>query len=125
MGSRYTHSDAESRLRVMAAAQDIISAITVLFIVGMIWLRTRMQYARQSRGALRLQPAGRIYFAAATGALVLGWLVAPLIGRVAWPEASATPGLIRVIWFLATYYVFILVHRSLKARGLAVYKTAE
>jgi hypothetical protein len=109
----------------MAAAQDIISAVAVLFIVGMIWLRTRMQYARQSRGVLRLQPAGRIYFAAVVGALVLGWLVAPLIGRLAWPGASAAPGLIRVIWFLATYYVFILVHRILKVKGLTVYKSAD
>lgn len=109
----------------MAAAQDIISAVTVLFIVGMIWLRTRMQYARQSRGVLRLQPAGRIYFGAAAGALVSGWLLAPLIGRFAWPAANAAPGLIRVIWFLATYYVFILVHRILKVKGLAVYKATD
>ena len=43
-------------------SQDIICAITVLFIVGMIWLRTRMQYSRQTRGVLQLQRAGQIYF---------------------------------------------------------------
>ena len=107
-------------------AQDIISAVTVLFIVGMIWLRTRMQYARQVRGVLRLQPAGRIYFAAAAAVLVLGWLVAPLLGRLALPntDMGATPGLMRVIWFLATYYMFIVVHRILKVKGVQVYKAA-
>jgi hypothetical protein len=105
-------------------AQDIISAVTVLFIVGMIWLRTRMQYARQVRGVLQLQPAGRLYFGAAVAVLVLGWLVAPLVGRLMVPDANATPGLMRVIWFLATYYVFIVVHRVLKVKGVEVYKAA-
>ena len=51
-------------------AQDILSAITVSFIVGMIWLRTRTLYTRQVRGTLQLQRAGRIYFAAAFVVLV-------------------------------------------------------
>ncbi len=105
-------------------AQDLISAVTVLFIVGMIWLRTRMQYARQVRGVLQLQRAGRLYFAAAAAVLVLGWLVAPLIGRLMAPDTNVTPGLMRVIWFLATYYVFIIVHRILKVKGVEVYKAA-
>jgi hypothetical protein len=105
-------------------AQDILSAITVLFIVGMIWLRTRTMYTREVRGTLQLQPVGRIYFAAAFAVLVLGWLVAPLIGRLMLPDTNVTPGLMRVIWFLATYYLFIVVHRILKARGVAVYKAA-
>lgn len=102
--------------------QDVISAVTVLFIVGMIWLRTRVLYTREVRGVLQLQRAGRIYFAAVAAVLVLGWLVAPLIGRLAWPDTNVTPLLLRVIWFLATYYVFILVHRILKVKGVAVYK---
>lgn len=105
-------------------AQDILSAITVLFILGMIWLRTRTLYTRQERGTLQLQPAGRLYFAAAFAMLVLGWLVAPLIGRRMLPDTNVTPGLMRVIWFLATYYVFIVVHRILKVKGVAVYKAA-
>ena len=105
-------------------AQDLISAVTVLFIVGMIWLRTRMQYARQVRGVLQLQRAGKLYFAAAAAVLVLGWLVAPLIGRLMAPDTNVTPGLMRVIWFLATYYVFIIVHRLLKVKGVEVYKAA-
>ena len=104
--------------------QDIISAVTVLFIVGMIWLRTRVLYSREVRGVLQLQRAGRIYFAAVVAVLVLGWLVAPLIGRLAWPDTNVTPLLMRVIWFLATYYLFIVVHRILKGRGVEVYKVA-
>jgi hypothetical protein len=104
--------------------QDVISAVTVVFIVGMIWLRTRVLYTRQVRGVLQLQRAGRIYFAAACAMLVLGWLVAPLIGRLAWPDTNVTPLLMRVIWFLATYYVFIVVHRILKGKGVEVYKAA-
>jgi hypothetical protein len=104
--------------------QDVISAVTVLFIVGMIWLRTRVLYSREMRGVLQLQRAGRIYFTAVVAVLVSGWLVAPLIGRLAWPDTNVTPLLMRVIWFLATYYVFILVHRILKGKGVEVYKAA-
>jgi hypothetical protein len=28
----------------------------------------------------------------------------------------------RVVWCLVTYYIFILIHRVLKARGTAVFK---
>ena len=104
--------------------QDLICAVTVAFIVGMIWLRTRMQYARRIKGALALQPAGRIYFVAAGAVLLLGWLVAPWVGRALSPDTNVTPGLTRVVWFLATYYVFILVHRVLKSRGVEVFKPA-
>jgi hypothetical protein len=104
---------------------DIICAITVLFIVAMIWLRTRMQYSRQARGVLQLQRAGKIYFAAVIVMLLLGWLVAPAVGRALWPDTNVTPGLMRVVWFLVTYYTFILVHRVLKIRGVAVFKVAE
>ena len=104
--------------------QDIIGALSVLFIAGMIWLRTRTQYAREVRGALQLQRAGRVYYAAMVAVLVSGWPLAPLIGRLVWPQTSTTPGLMRVVWFLATYYTFIVVHRVLKAKGASVYKAA-
>ena len=105
------------------SSQDIICAVTVLFIIGMVWLRTRMQYARRDTpGTLQLQPAGRLYFAALLAVLVLGWLVAPPLGRLLWSDTSATPGLLRGIWFIATYYVFILVHRIIKVRGTEVYR---
>ncbi len=104
-------------------AQDIICAVTVLFIIGMVWLRTRMQYARRgSPGTLQLQSAGRIYFAALAAVLMLGWPAAPPLGRLLWPDVSVTPGLSRGIWFITTYYVFILVHRIIKTRGVEVYR---
>ena len=103
-------------------AQEMIVPFTAVFILGMIWLRTRMQYSRMGRGPLRLRPAGRIYFAAAIAALFAGWFAAPALGRAVWPMASATPTLMRVVWCLAVYYVFILVHRLLKLRTIAVFE---
>ena len=114
-GSRY-HG------RVAINAQDVIVAISALFIVGMIWLRTRMQYAQRGVGPLQLEPAGRIYFASAVGVLIAGWPAAPLIGRALWPSPGVTPTLMRVVWCLATYYLYILVHRALRMRGAAVYR---
>ena len=105
--------------------QDIICTVTVLFIVGMIWLRTRMQYSRQARGVLELQRAGQLYFAAVIVVLLLGWLIAPVVGRAIYPDTNVTPGLMRVVWFLVSYYVFILVHRILKTRGVAVFKVTD
>jgi hypothetical protein len=102
-------------------AQDAIVAISALFIVGMIWLRTRTVYSVRGAGPLRLQPVGRFYFGAAIAMLAAGWLAAPMIGRAIWPETGATPTLMRVAWCIATYYVFILVHRILKARGSPVF----
>jgi hypothetical protein len=103
-------------------AQDVIVPFTSLFIVGMIWLRTRMQYSRSGVGPLRLQPAGRIYFAAAIAVLAVGWFIAPALGRALWPTTGATPTLMRVVWCLATYYIFIVVHRVLKVRGTVVFR---
>jgi hypothetical protein len=103
-------------------AQDLIVPFTSLFIVGMIWLRTRMQYVRRGAGPLHLAPAGRIYFAAVIVLLFIGWFAAPVIGQAIWPTTGATPTLMRVVWCLATYYIFILIHRVLKARGTAVFK---
>ena len=88
----------------------------------MIWLRTRMQYARRGVGALQLAPAGRLYFGSAVALLIAGWVVAPLLGRALWPGPAVTPTLMRVVWCLATYYVYILIHRVLKMRGAAVYR---
>jgi hypothetical protein len=103
-------------------AQDIIVAFTSVFIVGMIWLRTRMQYVRRGAGVLQLAPPGRIYFGAAIVLLVIGWFAAPVVGQRLWPDTGASPTLMRVVWCLATYYVFILIHRMIKSRGTAVFR---
>jgi hypothetical protein len=103
-------------------AQDLAAAITLIFIFGMIWLRTRMFYvSRRAALALTLQPAGRWYFAAALAVLALGWLAAPPLGHAIWPLPLVTPTVSRVAWDLLSYYLFILVHRGLQSRGIAVF----
>ncbi|HTT03515.1 MAG TPA: hypothetical protein VMG11_15655 [Steroidobacteraceae bacterium] len=101
------------------SAQDLSAAITAAFIVGMIWLRTRMQYAGRKVGTLRLRAAGRTYFAAVVLLLAVGWFAAPALGHSAWPGAGSM--ILRVLWFLATYYVFIIVHRVLQRRRIDVF----
>jgi hypothetical protein len=81
-----------------------------------------MQYARRGAGPLHLASAGRIYFGAVIALLFIGWFAAPVIGQTFWPTTGATPTLMRVVWCLVTYYIFILIHRVLKARGTAVFK---
>jgi hypothetical protein len=102
---------------------DAIAVLTLGFIVGMVWLRTRMHYPR-GRTKVSLTRAGRIYFAVLLAVLVLGWLLAPAAARALWPAPAAPPLVSRVVWFLATYYLFIPVHRLLKARGVEVFKTS-
>jgi hypothetical protein len=101
---------------------DAIAVLTLGFIVGMVWLRTRMHYPR-GRTKVSLTRAGRIYFAVLLAVLVLGWVLAPAAARALWPTAVAPPLVSRVVWFLATYYLFIPLHRLLKARGVEVFKT--
>jgi len=100
---------------------DALTAGTALFIVGMVWLRTRMQYPR-GRERVLLTRAGRIYFGVLLGVLVLGWLVAPAAGHALWPAALSTPTPARVVWFLAAYYLFIPLHRALRAQGVEIFK---
>jgi hypothetical protein len=107
------------------SSQSLVSVIMGLFIAGMIWLRTRMQYVRRGSGAVQLQPCGRIYFASALACLAVGTVAAPLLGRALWPMPTLTPTLLRVIWFLGTYFVFIIVHRALRAGGRALYRAAH
>ena len=102
---------------------DAIAVLTLAFIVGMVWLRTRMHYPR-GRAKLSLTRAGRIYFAVLLAVLVLGWVLAPAAGRALWPAPTVPPLVSRVVWFLATYYVFIPVHRVLKARRVEVFKSS-
>lgn len=102
--------------------QDLLSVGTAVFILAMIWFRTRMHYTRQIRGPLRLQRAGQVYFAAAIAVLLLGWLLAPAAGRILSPATTTPPQILRFVWFMATYLVFIVVHRILKARHVEVFK---
>ena len=102
--------------------QDIISALAALFILGMIWLRTRMHYTRRIVGPMKLRPAGRIYFAVVIALLLLGWAVAPAVGHALSPDAGTPVPILRFVWFMATYLVFIMVHRVLQSRGVEVFK---
>jgi hypothetical protein len=103
-------------------AQDLIVPFTAVLMLGLIWIRTRVQYSRAGSGPLRLQRAGRIYFGAVLALLAVGWFVAPVLGRTFWPVPGVTPTLMRVVWCLAIYYVFIAVHRVMKTRGTAVFQ---
>jgi hypothetical protein len=107
-------------------AQNVSSGLTVLLIIAMIWVRTRLQYSglirREPGRKLQLAKAGRLYFASAIALLAIGWFAAPALGTAFWPASSPNPALSRVIWSLLSYYVFIAVHRLLKSRGTAVFK---
>jgi hypothetical protein len=100
---------------------DAVSAALALFIVAMVWLRTRLQYATAAHGRLRLTAAGALYFALLGALLVSGWFAAPRLARLVPPLASLAPVLARSGWFLLVYYLFILVHRALKVRGVRVF----
>jgi hypothetical protein len=105
--------------------QDIIVPFTALLMLGLIWVRTRVQYSRGGEGRLRLQRAGQIYFGCAIALLAIGWFAAPVLGRTFWPLPGVTPTLVRVVWCLATYYIFIIVHRLMKTRGAEVFRRQE
>jgi len=104
---------------------NAVCAVTALFILGMVWLRTRMHYARSAPGGRRLTAAGVVYFAAFGALLVSGWFAAPLVARWLSPSAPVAPTLARVVWFLGSYYLFIPVHLVLKARGAPVFRSAS
>ncbi len=104
--------------------QNTIGAVIALFMLGMIWLRTRTQYARP-RAKLHLRSAGRIYFACVAVALAAVWALAPTIGPALVDAAGATPTLARAVGSLGVYYAFIIVHRVLRSRQVAVYGTHQ
>lgn len=101
---------------------DAVCAVIALFIVGMVWLRTRMQYVAPRR-RLRLTRVGVLYFAGVIVLLVSGWFVAPRAARHLSALAPLTPAIARTVWFLLVYYLFIPVHRALRARGAAVFRS--
>jgi len=106
-------------------AEDLAAAVSAVFIVAMVWLRTRMHYIRQGRGRLEIDRAGWAYFAAVLAALAVGWFAAPALGRAFLPVPGVNSVVTRVLWFLATYYLFILVHRVLETRHIAVFRSRE
>ena len=104
---------------------NAISAVAALFIVAMVWLRTRMHYARRAPAGRRLTAAGALYFVALVTLLVAGWFAAPRAMHALAASLPVAPAFARVVWFLAAYYLFIPVHRLLRARGLAVYRAGR
>ena len=101
---------------------DAVCAVIALFLAGMVWLRTRMQYARAPHARLRLTAAGASYFAVLALLLVSGWFAAPRAAGYLAARAPLSPALARTAWFLLVYYLFIVAHRALKARGAAVFR---
>lgn len=103
---------------------DVVCALAALFIVGMVWLRTRLHYRARGRAApgRSLTAPGWCYFAALVLLLLVGWLAAPALAVRLAPATPLPPILPRVVWFLAAYYLFIPVHRVLQARGVEVFK---
>jgi hypothetical protein len=104
---------------------DAVCAFAALFIVGMVWLRTRLHYRRRGGPppARALTRAGWLYFVALVVLLGAGFPAAPALAARIAPSTPAAPVLARVVWFLAVYYLFIPVHRVLQARGVEVFKT--
>jgi hypothetical protein len=109
------------------AANDLLAAVAALGFFGMIGLRTKMQY-RQRGVTLQLTRTGWWYFGGAAGMMALGWIaapwLAPLLGLAGHPALPVLPTVMRVAWFLATYYLFIGVHHWVRARGAAVFAPA-
>jgi len=102
---------------------NAISALAAVFIVAMVWLRTRMHYRQGSSGRRSLTTAGAVYFAAVVALLVAGWFAAPRAAPALAGSFPVAPALARVMWFLGAYYLFIPVHGMLRARGLALFRS--
>jgi cytochrome bd-type quinol oxidase subunit 2 len=105
------------------SSPNLVCALALVFITGMVWLRTRMHYRRAQR-QLRLTRAGWTYFTVLLAVLALGWLLAPAVAQRLWPSPMNTPLLARVVWFLVTYYLFIPAHQALRTQGVEVFKSA-
>jgi hypothetical protein len=106
------------------AAATAPGALALLFILVMVWFRTRLQYARGDVGPLRLTRAGSGYFAALAVLLALGWFAAPLLVRHLGLAPLLSGTFARVAWFLVVYLACIPLHRGLMARGLPVFRKA-
>jgi hypothetical protein len=103
----------------------VISALAALFMVGMLWLRTGMHYPKGARSMRSLTAAGWLYFAVFLVLLLSGWFVAPPLARSLAGATPLPPTLARVVWFLASYYLFIPLHGMLRAHGRPVFRPAD
>jgi hypothetical protein len=102
---------------------NALSALSALFIGAMVWLRTRMHYPRAPGGRRSLTRAGALYFAVLVALLAVGWFAAPPLGRQLTASFLVAPAFARAVWFLGAYYLFILLHRALGARGVVVFRS--
>ncbi len=102
-------------------AANAPAALALLFILVMVWFRTRLQYSRGYTGPLPLSCAGRAYFSALVALLAAGWFAAPLAVQYLGLAPVLSGTFARVAWFLALYLAFIPLHRSLALRGMAVF----
>src|SRR5262245_45522618 len=107
------------------AATDLTALVAGIFILGMTWLRTRTFYTRQRRGPIKITRDGIIFFASVVALLLIGWLASPTLGRILAPNMVASGTLVRVVWFLAVYYLCIPAHKVLAARKIQVFQILE
>jgi hypothetical protein len=101
---------------------NVPGALVLLFIVAMVWLRTRLRYPRSPGAGLRLTRTGASYFVALLVLLVVGWFAAPLLVLHLGLAALLSATLTRAVWFLAVYLAFIPLHRVLIARDTPVFR---
>src|SRR2546429_2714219 len=104
-------------------SSNAICAVTLAFIVGMVWLRTRMHY-RRGRERIALTRAGRIYFAVLAGVVVLGWVPAPAAGAAVLPPAPRTPPPSRAGWVFSPHFLFISLPRAVLGRRAEAFNVA-
>jgi hypothetical protein len=101
---------------------SVSGVLAMVFILAMVWLRTRLRYPRAPRTHLRLTRAGAGYFLVLLALLLLGWSGAPWLMLQLKLSALLTPALVRAAWFLVTYLAFIPLHGALISRGVPVFE---
>ena len=98
--------------------------LALLFILAMVWLRTRLHYPRAPGQRLRLTRAGAGYFGALVCLLAVGWFAAPALAQRFGLAPTLNVSFAQTVWFVVVYASFIAVHRLLKARDIAVFSTS-
>ena len=97
--------------------------LVLLFILVMAWLRTRLQYPHAPGSALHLTRAGAGYFLGLLALLALGCSTAPALAQQLGLALLVPAIFAQAAWFLAAYLLFIPLHRLLRARGIAVFRS--